>query len=317
VRSTIGLARQQNYDDPSAVRAAIVESLKPLGGIEAFVREGQTVLLKPNFVKAMDPSRGGVTHPVFIAEAARLAKDAGASRVLVGDSPAFGSAKNAAKKFGLTPLLEELDVEIVEFSEVKKIKGNLENGAFKVLSQADAAHDIDVLINLPKAKAHVQMVMTGATKNLFGCIPGRKKALMHCLVKNSRYMFGRMLVENARILSPSLNIVDGVVAMEGNGPTSGQPKDWGWVLSSTDFVALDRVMSHAMGWNQDEIPHLKAAGDMKIGARTLEEIELVGGELEEMVIENWLRPQMLPISFNPIRLAIGYLKHLRQMKPAA
>ncbi|MDK2970775.1 MAG: hypothetical protein PWP23_530 [Candidatus Sumerlaeota bacterium] len=310
----IGVAHQQDYRDPAAVRAAIVRALEPLGGMERFVPSGSRVLLKPNFVRAMDPATGGVTHPVFIAEAARLVRDAGASEVLIGDSPAFGSAANAAAKMGLQPMLDAVGARVVELGSVRKVRGGLENGCFKALSVSGDALDADVLINLPKAKAHCQMVLTGAVKNLFGCIPGRKKAVMHCMVKNSRYVFGRMLVDNAWATGASLHLADGIVAMEGMGPTRGTPREWGWVLAGTDPVALDRVLAEAWGYDFDEVPHLVAARHMKRGETELAAIELAGAELDALRLAGWERAHLLPITFNPVRLAIGYVKHLRQLR---
>ncbi len=310
----VGVSRQADYADPAAVRAAIEQTLEPLGGMSAFVKPGVRVMLKPNFVKAMDPAMGGVTHPVFIAETARLVREAGAADVMVGDSPAFGSAANAARVIGLTPLLDDVGARIVEFRQIRRVCDGLEGGTFQALSISGEALDADVLINLPKAKAHCQMVMTCATKNLFGCIPGRKKALMHCLVKNSRYLFGRMLIDNARSLYAALHLVDGIVAMEGMGPTRGTPHPWGWVVAGTDFCAVDRVIAEALGYQLDEIPHLVAAEHMKAGVVDLEKIELAGATLDEMRATDWLRADLLPITFNPFRLAIGYIKHLRQWK---
>ncbi len=310
----VSAARQLNYDNATDVRMAIERALEPHGGMSAFVKDGQRVLLKPNFVRAMDPERGGVTHPVFIAETARLAREAGAKDVMVGDSPAFGSAGNVAKKMGLLDLLRDSDGRVVEFRDIRHVRGGLENGRFSALSQSGEAVDADVLINLAKAKAHCQMVVTCATKNLYGCIPGRKKALMHCLVKNSRYLFGRMLIDNARTLGAQLHLVDGIVAMEGMGPTNGTPNRWGWIVAGSDFCAVDRVIAEALGYSFDEVPHLKAARDMKAGTTELEKIELAGATLDEMCPESWLKADLLPVTFNPIRLGIGYIKHLRQWK---
>lgn len=311
----VGAAHEKSYD-PARVRVAIEKSLEPFGGMKAFVPDGARVMLKPNFVKALDPMCGGVTHPVFIAESARLVREAGAGEVLVGDSPAFGSAAHVASKIGLTGLLEPIGARVVEFREVRKVRKGLENGRFQALGMSSEAIDADVLINLAKAKAHCQMVMTCATKNLFGCIPGRKKALMHCMVSNSRVIFARMLVDNARHLGAALHLADGIVAMEGQGPTGGSPNNWGWVMAGTDPIAVDTVFARALGYEIDEVPVLQAARAMKAGETDISKIEVVGSGVGEMRPESWQRASLLPITFNPVRLTIGYIKHLRQMKPA-
>jgi len=316
VTARVSAARQIGYDDAAEVHAAIERSLAPFGGMGAFVKPGARVLMKPNFVRAMDPATGGVTHPVFIAEAVRLARAAGAADVMVGDSPAFGSALNAARSIGLLPLLEDAGGRVVEFRDIRRCRDGLENGCFKALSQSGEAVGADCLVNLAKAKAHCQMVVTVATKNLFGCIPGRRKALMHCLVNNSRYLFGRMLVDNARTLDADLHLLDGIVAMEGQGPTRGTPNPWGWVVAGTDFCAVDAIVAAALGYSFDEVPHLQAARHMNAGETDAARVELVGATLGEMQPKSWKRAQLMDITFNPVRLCIGYVKHLMQWKTA-
>ena len=298
--------------DPQKVREGLNALLAPLGGIQAFVKQGDVVFLKPNYVKVLDPMGGGVTHPVVLAEMAKICLEAGATKILVGDSPGFGTAKSVAEHTGLMPLIKGLPVEVIEFTEVDRITEGLENGRFTTLHQSGEVHKADVLINIAKAKAHCQMVMTGATKNLFGCIPGRRKALMHCQVKNDKLTFGRMLVDNARTLNPALNIIDGGVAMQGMGPTNGTPFAWGWMLASPDFVAVDRVMADGLGYTQEEIPALVAAKEMGVGPASLKEIQLIGAEWKQLRAKGFEKAGLLPITFNPVRLTIGYLKHLYQ-----
>lgn len=305
----VAAARLSSYDDAAALRASLVAALAPLGGMAAFVPAGKRVLLKPNFVKAMDPARGGLTHPSFIVEVARLVLEAGAAEVMVGDSPAFGSARGIADSIGLTPRLEALGARVVELKTARVIKHGLVNNTFDSLTFAAEALDADALINLPKAKAHCQMVMSGAVKNLYGCVPGRIKAVRHCMVKNSRYDFGRMLIDNARVLNADLTIMDGIVAMQGQGPTSGDPYAWGWVLAGTDPVAIDAVLADAMGYEADQIPALKAAFHMHFGEVNVGKIDLRGATLAELGMAGFKPARLIPITFNPIKLFTSYLRH--------
>lgn len=313
----VAAARCAGYGDAGAVRAATESALSPFGGLAAFIRPGQRVLVKPNLVRAVDPARGAVTHPAFVREVVLMAGECGAAEVLVGDSPGFGSAANAARKSGLAAALDGTGARIIEFRESVRIRDGLDNGRFRTLCQSGEVLGVDAIINLPKAKAHCQMVLTGAVKNLFGCIPGRRKALMHCMVDNSRVLFGRMLVDNARTLGAQLHLMDAIVAMEGQGPTSGDPRPWGWVMAAPDPVAMDRVMAAALGYGQEEVPHLAAAAAMGVGPRSVEEVELLGARLDGMAPDSWRRADLLPISFNPWRLGIGYLKHKIQWRTAA
>jgi uncharacterized protein (DUF362 family) len=307
-QSIIGAARIESYTDREKLREAIIQAVEPLGGFPALELRGKSVLLKPNLVRAMDVTRGGVTHPAFIAEVARLCLLHGANRVQVGDSPAFGSAASVAKAIGLDRELAEVGAEVVELKTSKIVDRGLDNGRFESLTFAREALAADVLINLPKPKAHCQMIMTCAV-TLYGCVPGRTKALRHCMVDNSRYTFARMLIDNAKVLSPALTIVDGVVAMEGQGPTRGEPREWGWVLAGRDYVAIDRVVAEALGYDSDEIPTLTAAFHMRVGTVRPDLISLQGATIEQLRIKDWVRADLIPITFNPMRLVMGYLKH--------
>lgn len=305
----VSVARLSSYDDAALVRAGLIAALAPLGGMGAFVPAGKRVLLKPNFVKAMDPARGGLTHPSLIVVVARLALEAGAAEVMVGDSPAFGSARGIADAMGLTPRLAALGARVVELKTSRVIKHGLLNNTFDSLTFAAEALDADVLINLPKAKSHCQMVMSGAVKNLYGCVPGRIKAVRHCMVKDSRYDFGRMLVDNARILNADLTIMDGIVAMQGQGPTSGEPYAWGWILAGVDPVAIDAIVADAMGYEADQIPALKAAFHMHYGEVNVGKIDLRGAALADLGMAGFKPARLMPITFNPVKLFTSYLRH--------
>lgn len=305
----VSAVRHTTYDDAAALRAAIVAALEPLGGMGAFVPAGKRVLLKPNFVKSMDPARGGLTHPSFIVEVARLAVEAGAAEVMVGDSPAFGSARGIADAMGLTPRLAAIGARVIEFRTPRVIKHGLLNNTFDSLTFAAEALDADVLINLPKPKAHCQMLLSGAVKNLYGCVPGRIKAVRHCMVQDNRYTFGRMLVDNARILNADLTIMDGIVAMQGQGPTSGDPYPWGWILAGTDPTAIDSVLADAMGYEADTIPSLKAAFHMHYGEVNVLKIDLRGAALADLGMAGFKPARLMPITFNPIRLLTSYVRH--------
>ena len=306
----VSVVSKPSYDNDELVYNAIKKTLRPLGGIETFVKPGQRVLLKPNFVINSPSDPSAWTHPSIILQTARLVREAGAKEIYIGDSPGIGNVFRIANKMGITAdKLEELGAQLVDFRAKSIISDNLENGRFETLSLSTQALEFDTLINLCKAKTHTQMVLTGAVKNLFGCVPGRRKALMHCLAKNSRYLFARMLIDVHRHLNATLHLMDGIIVMDGQGPTQGTPRPWGWLLASRDPVALDTVMAKSLGYEIDEVPVLNAAKDMKFGNTDLTSIDLVGSRLEQMTPPYWNRARMSPISFNPLRMIVSYLRH--------
>jgi uncharacterized protein (DUF362 family) len=220
----------------------------------------------------------------------------------------MGTAASVARAVGLDTELKAVGAEIIELKTPKVVDRGLDNGRFESLTFSREALEAQVLINLPKPKSHCQMVMTCAVKNLYGCVPGRTKALRHFLVDNSRYLFARMLIDNARKLNASLTIVDGVVAMEGQGPTAGDPRPWGWILAGRDPVAIDRVIAEAFGYDSDAIPTLTAAFHMHYGTVRPDLIALHGASLDQLRLPDWKRARMHPITFNPLRMIASILR---------
>jgi uncharacterized protein (DUF362 family) len=106
---------------------------------------------------------------------------------------------------------------------------------------------VDVIINLPKFKTHSLTLLTLGVKNLFGCIPGPRKALWHLKAGEDRKTFAQILVDVYQIIHPSLTILDGIVGMEGNGPNSGQPIPLGLILASGDSLSLDQIVCDLLG----------------------------------------------------------------------
>ena len=152
----------------------------------------------------------------------------------------MGSALKVAEQCGVAAVARELGIEIVEFEpvEVKYPAGKF----FKRFTLGKAVLEADTIINLPKLKTHGLTYLTLAVKNIFGCIPGARKAQWH--VRTSRQgseYFARMLLDLHTLINPPLSIVDGIIAMEGKGPGFGNPRDLGLIIAGTDAVAVDAV----------------------------------------------------------------------------
>ncbi|NES73490.1 MAG: DUF362 domain-containing protein, partial [Okeania sp. SIO2D1] len=210
MQPTVSLLTASSYE-PQPLKAAIEKSLTPWGGIQAFVKKGDRVLLKPNLLTAARPGKECITRPEIVACVAKLVQEVG-GKPFLGDSPAFGSAYGVAKANGYLPMMEELDLPIIEFHG-QRYPTTGDN--FNHLRLSKEAMNADVVINLPKIKSHVQLTMTLVVKNLFGCVPGKMKAWWHMEAGKDTQRFGEMLVETARAINPDLTIVDGIVAHEG------------------------------------------------------------------------------------------------------
>lgn len=213
------LAELDHYDR-GAIKMAIQNLVDELGGWEHFLADRQHLLLKPNFVVPEKAQGGATTHPDFYMAVAELIQATG-RRVTIGESPAFGSAETGVRLHGVTDECKDRNIDVITFKAAKPIAGVPEEKSYAKLSIARELDDFDGLIDLPKLKVHDQLTFTGATKNLFGCVSGKRKFYRHNVCKNDPVRFSRMLLKNAAEASPVLCIGDGIQSMHGKGPRGG------------------------------------------------------------------------------------------------
>jgi len=267
----ISIARCSSYDY-AQVRKAVISLLEPLGGVGAFVRPGDRVLLKPNLLAAKAPEAAVTTHPAVVKAVAELLREAGC-RVMIGDSPGIGGFRKVADKGGISQAARESGAELVEFDETVEIKGA---GTFRRIAIARAYWEADKVINLPKLKTHEMMTMTCAVKNLFGAVVGAEKPAWHLKAGTSREQFARLLLEIYLLKKPILNIVDGIVAMEGNGPGSGDPVGLGALIAGVNPVAVDLVAGRMAGIPAELLYVEREAARMGLAGTEMGEIEISG-----------------------------------------
>lgn len=304
-KPSVSLIRATSYDR-EPLRQSLETLLAPLGGMAAFVKPGQRVLLKPNLLTGARPTKECTTRPELVYEVARMVMEVG-GKPFLGDSPAFGSAKGVALANGYGPILEELQLPIVEF---KGKRYETVSGEFNHLLLCKEAMEADVVINLPKVKSHVQLTLTMGVKNLFGCVPGKMKAWWHMEAGKDANRFGQMLVETARALNPNLTILDGIIGHEGNGPSGGEPRDLGVLAASSDVFALDRAMVEILHVSPAQVPTLAAAQRLGL-CPNLTEINFPSLQPQELLIRDWRLPdKLVPIDFAMPRVIKSTFKHL-------
>lgn len=288
----IVLARCDDYGLPR-VRDAVLQLLEPLGGMVAFVSPGERILLKPNMLSVKTPEQAVTTHPAVVRVVAELVREAG-GRVLIGDSPGIGGFQRVAERSGIARAAAESGAELVEFNATADLPGN---GTFRRLTLASAYWEADKVINLPKLKTHEMMTMTCAVKNLFGAVVGAEKAGWHLKAGASREQFARLLLEIYLLKKPVLNIVDAVVAMEGNGPGSGDPLQVGALMAGVNPVAVDMVAGRLAGI-PDELLHVELeARRMGLDGSTWEEIAIDGTPLDSFPSKAFRLPSGLDVQF--------------------
>jgi len=234
--------------------------LQPPGDIKKFVKSGDRVLLKVNLLATSTPDQAVVTHPAVVRAVAREVQKAGGVPY-IGDSPSREFSKGRLKKVyeaaGLIHIANELGIELNYNTRSKKLQ--IPNG--KKLKKAPICQfvlDADKIIALPKIKTHSLMMLSLATKIMYGAIPGLTKARFHS--KFIRHQsFADMLLDVLTIVPPNLFIMDGVIAMQGDGPFSGEPFSLNLLLASEDAIALDLSVCEILGVEPVGIPTLKRA----------------------------------------------------------
>lgn len=278
---TVALIKSDNYGN---AETAVRKAVELLGGIDRFVRPGMRILIKPNLLFGLAPERCVTTHPEVVKAVVKLVKEAGAVPVM-GDSPVMGPGSFHAKKAGFRDICRDFHVEWVDFendsAEVPGLK------AFKKLTIARIAAEADAIINLPKLKTHGQAYMTVAVKNMFGIVPGVRKAQWHLAAGKDAVKFGEMLAEVCYVRKPVLNIVDGIMAMDGNGPRNGNPFPLGCIAAGGDSAAVDETIFGILKLHPSKVATHTAAANLKLGVTDAAEIELLGDDPERFDARNF------------------------------
>lgn len=248
----VSIVKCESYKQEE-VDGAVKDSLRLIG---FKFRKGMKVLLKPNVLYAASPEKAVTTHPSILIALCKLLKDC---EVYIGDSPGYANKDEAFKVSGILDVAERFKANFSNFNTTKlTVFKNEENVFLKEVHLPKLIKEIDLIINLPKLKTHGLMKYTGAIKNLYGFIPGGKKAYYH-LMADSEEKFGQLLVELYRYIKPKLTIMDAVVGMEGFGPSEGNPKQTGLILASKDCLSLDLVASEIIGFKSKDILTSKIA----------------------------------------------------------
>ena len=257
---------------PELIDRKIGQAMELLGGMSRFVQPGERVLLKPNMLEGLPSECAVTTHPEVVRAMIGQVRQLGATP-LVGDSPGVSSTLKTAEKCGILAVCQQENVELVPFEHSVEYPCP-EGRTLKKFYLTDVLGRVDKVISLAKMKTHTFMGMTGATKNLFGCIVGVQKAQFH-LRTQQRRDFAGMLVDLALLVKPVLSIVDGVAGMEGNGPRNGRPIQAGLLLAGANHFAVDIVMAEMMGLRPEELP--VASLSLELGLTpAFDAIELVG-----------------------------------------
>ena len=282
--NTVSVVKLDEYD-PQASRAALEEALSAIDGL-GFVKPGMKIGVKVNLVTAIKPDHAATTHPVLVRALCDMIAEKGAEAV-IGDSPGgpfTGFYINRVYSVcGMTDAARD-GVSLNHNFGTTVCDGFEGASTLKSFEYTSWIKEVDAVIDFAKLKTHGMMSLSAAVKNLFGCIPGTVKPEYHYRFPNTRD-FADMLVDLNEFVKPALSIVDGVVGMEGNGPTMGKPRKIGVVVASRSPYACDRVCADIIGLTEENVPTLALARERGL-CPPREEIEVIG-ELDSVKIADF------------------------------
>ncbi|MBQ7220015.1 MAG: DUF362 domain-containing protein [Synergistaceae bacterium] len=291
------IARQNSYEQ-SQIDSAVRRVFDSFGGISNFVKKGERVLLKVNLVSGHDISRRITTDPAIVKAAARLVLAEGATP-FIADSPGIDSFTKAAEKAGFMQVARELGIECRELTDPVDLPPS-DNAEFKHIQVSRQVIEADKVISLAKFKTHGQMYLTMGVKNLFGCIPGRLKAGWHYNVGLNRERFAGLLLDIYAGVKPCFTLLDGVIGMDGDGPTSGNPYEFGIIAGTQDALTMDFWLCRMLGAKLDDYPLYLAAKKRGMKQCTLDPADVEGDVPSDYVFPNVNLPKTRSMRLIPI-----------------
>ncbi|WP_272700414.1 DUF362 domain-containing protein [Desulfovibrio sp. Fe33] len=297
---TVAILRVPEYR-PEQLAQAVAALLESIGFAPA---HGDRVLVKPNLVNGSNAAHC-TTHPQVVRAACAWLLDHGA-RVTVADSPAFGSAASVARASGLEEALAELGLDVRSLARPTPLPLTLGGTIGLSLDAMEA----DRILNLPKLKVHCQMTLSGAVKNLFGCVVGFRKALAHNRLGHSHAIFRSMLMDVYRALPQAAHLMDGVRPMHRDGPIKGEPFPLGLMAAAENGVALDTMAAALLGLTPEQVPLWEEARLRGMEGADPSALEYPLDTPGAFNSAGFILSEERELSFAPMRLLRGRLRSL-------
>lgn len=295
VEAKVAICRAKNYQ-AEQVQKALRKCLELLGGLEKFFNPRRKIFVKINHLSpSSPPDRGIITHPGFTREILCLLKDLEMD-ITVGDD--IQSVKGDGFSIsGYRQLCQELGVRLVNLKETGFRETTCRGKLLKKVFVSPLLLETDYILNLPKLKTHSYTIFTGAVKNLFGVIPHGLRLQYHRQFPRNE-LFSEMLVDIFSCVPPHMNIMDAIMAMEGEGPSAGNLRNLGLVLASPDAFALDAVAAKIIGLRPMTVLTTSFGHERSLGKGSLQDISIFGEKVEDVEVKD----------FRHSAIAVGFLR---------
>lgn len=288
----VSLVRCNDYEY-ELVKKAVDESFENLGGIDKYISSGERVLLKLNLLMKKRPEEAITTHPIFVKALAEVLIKHGA-KVIIGDSPGGPFNENILKGIykvcGMEAIANEVGAKLNYNTNSIDVK-NEDGLILKRIRAIEVLKQVDKVISVSKLKTHGMMMFTGAVKNMFGIVAGLEKAEYHVRMPEI-LEFSNSLVDICLAAKPVLSFMDGIVGMEGAGPSGGDPRKIGAVIASTSPYHLDVVATSIIGLKPTKVPTIERCVERGLCQGSLQDIELIGENIETFIIKDFVVPEI-------------------------
>lgn len=257
--------------------------------------ENKNVVIKPNLLMKATPQKCITTHPVVLEAVIEIIKSYNPKSITVAESPGGPYTHTTLgiiyKSTGISAVCEKTGV-ILNYDTSSENMSNPDGAVCKVFNIISPIKNADVIVDLCKLKTHSLTTMSASIKNLFGTIPGIEKFEMHTRYKDPEN-FEKMLVDLCFMhteYKPVLSIVDAVYGMEGDGPSGGDVRNFGLLLSSLNPFNLDVCCAKVLGLN-GKIGYVNEASQRGYCVKDASELYLFGADIKDYLIDNVKLPQ--------------------------
>jgi len=295
-KAKVSIVKANDYDY-SKIYAVVEKCVELIGGLKTIVKPGDRVFVKINHLSPPSPpERGIVTHPIFVEAVLDLLKGVSAN-ITVGDD-IDSETIDGFQVSGIHQMCQKAGVRLINLREAGFVETKCNGLLLDKVYLSKIVLDADIIINLPKLKTHSLTVFTGGIKNMYGTIPKGHRTRFHYEYVRSTD-FSQMLTDVFSAITPQLTIMDGIIAMEGEGPSSGDLKRLGIILTSQDTVALDAVATKIIGLDPMSVCTTRYSYERGLGVGDLQNIEVVGERIEDVAVLDF----RLPASYS--RVLVG------------
>lgn len=301
------------YEDRAALRRALLGIFDDCGGLETLVKKDARVVIKPNLVMKKTPESAATTHPALLEELILLVKERTDDITLVECPGGPGTAvlvEGILRTTGIRAVCDAHGVKIVP-EPSPRIVNTPDAFAARTLSLSSEMLDAEVFLNLGKLKSHSLTTFTGCAKNLYGAIPGLVKVEYHARFAEIGE-FANLICDINRTLVPTLNVLDAVVGMQGNGPTGGEPRKIGGIVGGKNAFAVDVLGARLIGLSLKNAPILSAALEHGLVG---EEIECVGDDHTPFVLSDFLFADAQRFSFLREMPNLKFIRRFLEPRP--